>query len=811
MKKRFLSLLLCLVLVLGLLPTVAFAEEDHTHCVCGDTACTDTAHGEAIKWTGISSLSEITKAGNYYLKNDVTLSTFWECKIDGVNLCLNGKTVTRDDGETPIRINSGASLAITDCRETAGKIIHEFAGVHNCGTLTLWNGSITSPSDINSTAKYGVVNDGKFTMNGGSITTKGSDPLICGVYNTSEFTMNGGSITDCFNRQSFNGVTVGVVGHEGTFTMTGGSITGNSSVQDCHGVSVGGGGTFTMTGGSITNNTSVRWGAGVSVYGTFTVSGDVNITSNVSGGTLKNGVITGGTPSNVYLINGKNVTVESGKPLADTAKVGITAANPASNPIVVTGTNDTTCFFSDNANYILADNGSNGVKLTRVTVSGVKLLNETGGTEMTGGKTYDGKAVEYDDSGASYTPKVSGVALNYTWQKLNGETYSDLTDAPKEAGSYRLLVSALKNDYNVGTLELAFTVNKAEQTASAKPELDSRTKNSITLKEIPANANGAKAQYRMSDGEWQDNPAFTGLSSGTEYSFTARYAETDNYNASPASEAATFRTDSSGGGGGVSAYTVTVKDSKNGTVTADRKTATSGATVTLTVSPNQGWTLETLTAANSSGKALDLTIVKVGEKYTFQMPGSKVTVEATFMEDNTMLNYFVDVSASDYYYDAVLWAAVNGITSGVDALHFAPDAPCTRGQIVTFLWRASGSPEPQTMSGFADVAADSYCAKAVAWAVERGITSGTGNGRFSPDEACTRAQAVTFLYRAAGSPAVSGYAEFDDVMTDAYYARAVAWATEQGVTEGVGSRRFAPDDTCTRGQIVTFLWRSQAD
>jgi hypothetical protein len=258
-------------------------------------------------------------------------------------------------------------------------------------------------------------------------------------------------------------------------------------------------------------------------------------------------------------------------------------------------------------------------------------------------------------------------------------------------------------------------------------------------------------------------------------------------------------------------YAITVNKVDHGTVTASRRYAERGERVTLTVEPDKGWTLETLTVADRNGKEIDLTIVKVGEKYTFQMPSGKVTVEATFMEDNTMLNYFVDVSAGDYYYDAVLWAAVNGITSGVDALHFAPDAPCTRGQIVTFLWRAAGSPEPQTMSGFADVPADSYCAKAVAWAVERGITSGTGNGRFSPDEACTRAQAVTFLYRAAGSPAVSGYAEFDDVMTDAYYARAVAWATEQGVTEGVGSHRFAPDNTCTRGQIVTFLWRSQAD
>jgi hypothetical protein len=258
-------------------------------------------------------------------------------------------------------------------------------------------------------------------------------------------------------------------------------------------------------------------------------------------------------------------------------------------------------------------------------------------------------------------------------------------------------------------------------------------------------------------------------------------------------------------------YSITVNEAEHGTVTSNRRYAERGDRVTLTVTPDKGWTLETLTVTDQNGKEIDLDIVESGEKYTFKMPSMKVTVTATFMEDNTMLNYFVDVNAQDYFYDAVLWAAENGVTYGVDDSHFAPNEPCTRAQIVTFLWRAAGSPEPKSLNSFTDVAADSYYAKAVAWAVEKGITYGTGDGKFSPNATCTRAQAVTFLYRAAGSPAVNGYAEFDDVMTDAYYARAVAWATEQGVTEGVGSHRFAPDNTCTRGQIVTFLWRSQAD
>ena len=173
-----------------------------------------------------------------------------------------------------------------------------------------------------------------------------------------------------------------------------------------------------------------------------------------------------------------------------------------------------------------------------------------------------------------------------------------------------------------------------------------------------------------------------------------------------------------------------------------------------------------------------------------------------------MLNYFVDVNAQDYFYDAVLWAAENGVTYGVDDSHFAPNEPCTRAQIVTFLWRAAGSPEPKSLNSFTDVAADSYYAKAVAWAVEKGITYGTGDGKFSPNATCTRAQAVTFRYRASGSPAVSGSSRFDDVADSAYYAAAVKWAETEGITDGTGSNTFSPNSTCTRAQIVTFIYRA---
>ena len=169
---------------------------------------------------------------------------------------------------------------------------------------------------------------------------------------------------------------------------------------------------------------------------------------------------------------------------------------------------------------------------------------------------------------------------------------------------------------------------------------------------------------------------------------------------------------------------------------------------------------------------------------------------------------FPDVPDTAYYAEAVNWAVAKKITEGIGNKLFGSNDPCTRAQIVTFLWRAAGSPGPKTMSGFSDVPADSYYAKAVAWAVENGITGGTGDGKFSPDATCTRAQAVTFLYRASGMPAVSGNAAFSDVATNAYYAAAVKWAEKNGITGGIGGGLFGSDNNCTRAQIVTFLFRA---
>ena len=254
-------------------------------------------------------------------------------------------------------------------------------------------------------------------------------------------------------------------------------------------------------------------------------------------------------------------------------------------------------------------------------------------------------------------------------------------------------------------------------------------------------------------------------------------------------------------------YKITVTETTDGTVKVNTTSATKGQTVKITVIPDKGYALENLTVLDKNGKEIELTKVS-DSQYTFKMPASKVTVCATFMEDNTMLNYFTDVFASDYYYDAVLWAVEKGITNGTSATTFSPNAVCTRAQVVTFLWRAAGESAPKSSDmPFTDVAEGAYYYDAVLWAVENGITNGTSATTFSPDADCTRGQIVTFLWRAQGSVDASGYNPFVDVADNAYYTEAVLWAVKNGITNGTGSNTFSPDADCTRGQIVTFLYR----
>ena len=260
-------------------------------------------------------------------------------------------------------------------------------------------------------------------------------------------------------------------------------------------------------------------------------------------------------------------------------------------------------------------------------------------------------------------------------------------------------------------------------------------------------------------------------------------------------------------------YAVSTPAAENGSVTVSPKNASAGSTVTITVKPDSGYVLETISATDRNGNDLKLTDRGNG-KYTFTMPGSRVEVKVTFMEDNSVLNFFYDVPNGAYYYDAVKWAVDNGITGGVGNSLFAPNQPCTRGQIVTFLWRAAGSPVVNYAMNMTDVAEDAYYGEAVRWALSEGITTGIGDTAFGPDAACTRAQAVAFLFRyavASGMDAVtladliSGFA--DAASVPGYAVSAMNWALSQGIMQGSGTQLLS-GNTCTRAQIVTFLYRA---
>ena len=264
---------------------------------------------------------------------------------------------------------------------------------------------------------------------------------------------------------------------------------------------------------------------------------------------------------------------------------------------------------------------------------------------------------------------------------------------------------------------------------------------------------------------------------------------------------------SSSSGSSNPTYSVTTPSkSENGKVSLDKSTAKKGDTVTVTVTPDAGYQLDKLTVTDKNGNVLKLTDKGDG-KYSFTMPDGKVEIKAVFAK-KVETSPFGDVSTDAYYYKAVQWAQEKGITDGISSDLFGPKQPCTRSQIVTFLWRAAGSPEPKgTAAGMTDVVPGSYYAKAVAWAVENGITTGTAEGTFSPDATCTRAQAVTFLARAQNAKA-TGKTAFSDVPADSYFADAVAWAQANGVTTGTTATTFSPDSDCTRAQIVTFLYRA---
>ena len=429
-------------------------------------------------------------------------------------------------------------------------------------------------------------------------------------------------------------------------------------------------------------------------------------------------------------------------------------------------------------------------------------LTLTGGTTVVYGQT-----LQLGTSGGSGTGAVTYAVTNGT-----GEATIDATGklTPVKVGIVKVKATKAEDaNYNALTsAEGEITITRATPTGA--PKYTAITTSGKTLADAGLTITGSTLNPNAGTLVWVDNagnvlPDTTAVAANTTYKWL--FTPTDTNYTTLTGSIELYHKSSSGGGGWYYTYhTIKATAGTNGSISPSGWTSVrDGRDQTFTITPDKGYAVANVLVDGKSVGAV--------KSYTFKNVTKDHTIEAIFMKSNgnPQTGVFVDVAEGSYYEEAIDWAVEKGITNGVSSNMFAPNDPCTRAQIVTFLWRAAGSPAPKSMSSFTDVPADAFYAKAVAWAVENGITSGTGEGKFSPNSTCTRAQAVTFLYRASGSPAVSGKAEFSDVSTTAFYADAVAWAAKKGITTGIGGGLFGSDNDCTRGQIVTFLWRAMAE
>ena len=409
---------------------------------------------------------------------------------------------------------------------------------------------------------------------------------------------------------------------------------------------------------------------------------------------------------------------------------------------------------------------------------------------------------------------LADATYQYAWS--NGVQSAEITGVTEaQLHTLQVTVSA-DNLLGSRTAQLQVPYSPAAMAAT--------TSNAITLRwNTPADEENRPAAKTMTVGLYQGDKlikeqtadaatgsiTLTGLSANTAYTLRIAAVSPVGHSDTQVLGVSTAKRSSGGSsssGSSGSSYAVSTPSAKNGDVTVSPKNASKGDRVTITVKPDSGYEVGSVTVLDSKGNELKLTD-KGNGKYTFTMPGGKVEVKATFVKAGET-SPFVDVPADSYYFDAVKWAQKLGITNGKTDALFGSSDPCTRGQIVTFLWRAAGSPAPKgTAKVPGDVLPGSYCYDAVAWALENGITNGLADGTFGVNSTCTRGQSVTFLYRALGTAptTVNG---FTDVESNAFCAEAVAWAVENGVTNGTTDSTFSPSNGCTRAQIVTFLFRT---
>ena len=830
------------------------------HPICGDgAACTAPDHAENhenIAWTPVEYIhTELQEGelyiepGNYYLIKDTTLvdnDNSRKIVVTGdVKICLNGHTLkyrprtTDTAGLYRIYLRDGASFSICDCSKgQTGRIVQisdggkTYSSLFQClrnSTLNLFGGEISGNQMTPYTGQHNTAaidaTGNKVNIYGGKIcnnTAVGNGNVAHGVdVIWSDLTISGGEIT------GNSGYGVWMTNKTPATALSGGKITGNAKGNFCF--------AFQRTSGYVSSTAvldenmapDTNIGITISPLETDKASYTLSEACDTDNSRFFHSDMAGYAV--IYDEESKTLQLQKGTALTGTLEINGAAKFGQELTAALTGTNNTGTLTykwyrsgedvpiaTDTDKYTLTADDI-GQTITAMVKSSKELGSMTAVT----------KVVEKADGPAAPAAFTLGFALNDD-QKTFTATIPEVKNAEysfdgKQYSAVNTKTDCAPNTEYTGYVRIpetdtqkASAVTSSTQTAPKltvaapvfKPD-GTTSFRGTQMVEIYCATPGASIYY-TTDGTTPTSTGtiYSGAISLTSTTTIKAIAVKADMNDSAVAEA-TFTRRSSSGGGGISSalgYAVSADKTENGAISVSLKSASKGDTVTITATPDKGYTLESLTVLDKDGKALELTD-KGGGKYTFVMPAGKIAVKAVFMDDNTMLNFFTDVHAEDYYYDAVLWAAQKGITGGMSDTLFAPNAACTRAQIVTFLWRAAGSPEPSALSNFNDVPADKYYAKAVAWAVENGITNGTTDTTFGPDETCTRAHGVTFLSRAAGTNTASGNSNFADVDVNAYYASAVKWAVDNGITNGISSSLFGPDSSCTRAQIVTFLYR----
>ena len=701
-----------------------------------------------------------------------------------INAAQNGETVVlKQDVTESVRIPVGKEITL----DLAGNNISNDATNKNAvtaeGKLTVKDSTATTEPEVNGDT---------VTYTSGKIT--GANLGLCAI-NGGEIILESGSVESTGNMGVYaqGNFTPGGAAQNSKITVKGGYIL----AQECAASAQGNGATLDIQGGVLQSKDN----AVVSGNGTKSNTKDCGGTIiNISGGTMIGTILTPGyIACGVYHPQEGTLTITGGKfQIKNGVGVLVRAgsANITGGEIVTTGSvngkvGDSQiiegCF---GVVYDTVSKYPGAAADDAIKVSGdVKIVTEKGNAPIKMRRAADSTENKIEVTGGSFSAPVDTEYLKGLNAELNtgkGDTpYSYYTDVDAAKDAAKKLGGGTVTDLKA-TSTTKFTLTLKFEDGATADQTITVAENGIFVLPTPTRSGSYAFRY------WTDGT--NTYAAGSEYTVTKEATLTAVWRYTGSSSSS-------------SSYAVSVPSRvANGSVSVTPSSASKGTTVTITVKPDDGYELDKLTVTDKDGNRLSLSD-KGNGKYTFTMPSGKVSVDAAFSKIETI--NFRDVKASDYFYDAVQWAVEKGITEGSSANTFSPNASCTRAQMVTFLWRAAGSPAPKsTTNSFRDVRSTDYYYDAVLWAVENGITSGTGADTFAPNATVTRGQTVTFLYRAAGSPAVGGNAGFSDVNANDYYNSAVAWAAENNITGGTGNGKFSPTADCTRGQIVTLLYRA---